>query len=120
MKLKFRHTLAAVLLVLGATAAFAGGVGFRDSRHLHQHFQKHGREFGNIGESQYRDLAVALRDARIGGDILELRRPDGSRCRFDRRSGAFLAFDSSGTIRTFFRPRDGERYFNRQARRGGG
>jgi pyocin large subunit-like protein len=50
--------------------------------------------------------------------VLEIRRPsDGVVSRFDRRSGAFLAFDSDGTIRTFFRPNDGESYFRRQARR---
>ena len=49
--------------------------------------------------------------------MLELRRPDGSVSRFDRASGAFLAFDADGTIRTFFKPNDGERYFERQAGR---
>jgi len=39
--------------------------------------------------------------------------------RFDRTSGAFLAFNSDGVIRTFFKPNDGERYFRRQAERDG-
>jgi len=51
------------------------------------------------------------------GNIEELRRPDGTTSRFDRSSGAFIAFNSDGTIRTFFKPNDGEAYFRRQARR---
>ena len=35
----------------------------------------------------------------------------------DRSTGAFVAFDADSTIRTFFKPNDGEAYFERQARR---
>jgi pyocin large subunit-like protein len=38
--------------------------------------------------------------------------------RFDRRGGEFLAFERDLTIRTFFRPNDGEAYFDRQLKRG--
>lgn len=63
-------------------------------------------------------MAQALRDASPGGDILELiRTGDGVISRFDRRTGAFGAFDRDGTIRTFFKPNDGEQYFRRQAKR---
>jgi hypothetical protein len=66
----------------------------------------------------FRTRAQALRDAPVGGDILEIVRGiDGVISRFDRRSGAFLAADPDGTIRTFFKPNDGEAYFRRQARR---
>jgi pyocin large subunit-like protein len=55
----------------------------------------------------------------VGGEILEIRRSDGVVTRFDRTAGAFIAFDPDGTIRTYFRPNDGERYFRRQAARTG-
>ena len=71
-----------------------------------------------ISEAQYLAMAQRLRDEQVGGDILEVVRPnDGVVSRFDKRSGAFLAFDRDGTIRTFFKPNDGERYFRRQANR---
>jgi pyocin large subunit-like protein len=35
--------------------------------------------------------------------------------RFDKATGSFIAFNADGTIRTFFRPVDGENYFRRQA-----
>src|SRR5438552_443002 len=90
-------------------------VGFRTHELLVEHYRKHGREFGAITMEDYLARAQALRDRDAGGGVLEIVRDDGVVTRFDRSSGAFLAFDRSGVIRTFFRPRDGERYFRRQA-----
>ena len=92
-------------------------IGFRSRNQLDEHFAKHGTEFGNISEQEYLRAAQELRDRTIGGEVLEIVRDDGTVSRFDRSSGAFLAFDRDGTIRTFFKPNDGERYFRRQAQR---
>ena len=92
-------------------------IGFKSRRHLEDHYQKHGAEFDGLTRDQYLAAAQDLRDAPAGGNILEARRPDGTVSRFDRNSGAFLAFDSDLTIRTFFKPNDGERYFRRQINR---
>lgn len=92
-------------------------IGFRTEALLDRHFAKHGAEFEGYGRADYLAAAQRLRDTVVGGDILEVKRPDGTSSRFDRGSGAFVAFDPDGTIRTFFRPNDGEAYFRRQARR---
>ena len=92
-------------------------VGFHSRAQLNEHFAKHGAEFGRVTQQEYLRAAQTLRDAPVGGNIEELRRPDGTTSRFDRSSGAFIAFNSDGTIRTFFKPNDGEAYFRRQARR---
>lgn len=92
-------------------------VGFRSAEALDQHWRKHRAEFGDPTRDQYLAQAQLLRDAPVGGDVLEIVRQDQVRTRFDRKTGAFLAFEANGTIRTFFRPNDGERYFHRQARR---
>ena len=97
--------------------SFGPTVGFRSRQQLQDHVEKHGAEFGGVSSAVYLQLAQALRDTVTGGPILEARRADGVITRFDRTSGAFLAFNRDGTIRTFFRPNDGERYFRRQARR---
>ena len=91
--------------------------GFETHEKLVDHWGKHGAEFGTITIDDYLKLAQQLRDAPVGGDILEIVREDGVASRFDRASGAFLAFNPDRTIRTFFKPNDGERYFQRQARR---
>lgn len=99
-----------------AMARPSGDVGFASREKLQQHYRKHGREFGRISAERYLRMAQELRDRPVGGNVLELRRDDGM-ARFDRGSGAFLACARNGTIRTFFRPVDGERYFQRQARK---
>jgi pyocin large subunit-like protein len=101
-------------LLLGALLLFAGGPGFRSRSQLTQHYAKHGSEFGDISKAQYLALAQELRDAPAGGPILEAVRADGVISRFDRRHGYFGAFNPDRTIRTFFIPTDGERYFRRQ------
>ena len=93
-------------------------VGFRTRAQLEEHFEKHGREFGQITIDEYLVRAQRLRDAATGNDVLEVvRSTDGVVSRFDRVTGAFLAANADGTIRTYFRPNDGEAYFRRQAKR---
>lgn len=92
-------------------------IGFRSQRLYGEHFDKHGREFGAIDRREYLRLAQTLRDAPLSDDVVELSRPDGTKSRFERSSGSFLAYNDDLTIRTFFKPNDGESYFRRQARR---
>ena len=100
-----------------ARHGIGASVGFRSPERLHEHFEKHGPEFRGADEREYLALAQALRDARVGGDVLESVRSDGVVSRFDRTSGTFVAFDADGVLRTCFKPNDGERYFERQAKR---
>ncbi|MCU0618919.1 MAG: hypothetical protein MUF21_10295 [Gemmatimonadaceae bacterium] len=97
-----------------------GREGFASRRRLAEHFAKHGAEFPGLTMPQYLAAAQALRDAPTSDAVLELERADGVITRYDRRDGSFIAFARDGTIRTFFRPNDGERYFRRQARRAAG
>jgi pyocin large subunit-like protein len=104
-------------LWLLAICLLASGPGFRSRSQLEEHYTKHGAEFGAISKAEYLRLAQELRDEAVGGPILEARRPNGEFSRFDRRHGYFGAYNPDGTIRTFFIPNNGERYFERQARR---
>ena len=92
-------------------------IGFRSAEKLHQHYLKHGSEFGNVTELQYLAMAQDLRDAPISRRVVEATQLDGTLSRFDRTTGAFLAFDTDLTIRTFFKPDGGEDYFRRAAGR---
>jgi pyocin large subunit-like protein len=101
-----------------APPSASSNIGFHSRAQLAEHFQKHGAEFAASSTADYLRMAQALRDAPVGGDVLEIVRPsDHVVSRYDKTSGAFLAFDSDGTIRTFFKPNDGEAYFRRQAKR---
>ena len=103
------------MALVAAAVAFAGGPGFRTHHLLEEHYAKHGHEFGRVSQEQYLRMAQQLRDSRPGKNILEVRRP-GSLAKFDKRYGWFGAYDSDGTIRTFFIPNEGLRYFERQAK----
>jgi pyocin large subunit-like protein len=96
---------------------WGAAVGFASERRLDEHYEKHGREFGRISRQEYLHQAQALRDAAAGGPILESVRGDGVVTRYDRETGAFIAYNPDGVIRTYFKPNDGERYFRRQAER---
>jgi pyocin large subunit-like protein len=100
-----------------ATPAVSSSRGFGSPSKLTEHYQKHGAEFDARSQDDYLRMAQALRDKPTPGDVLELKRDDGVICRFDRGSGAFIAFNADGTIRTFFKPNDGENYYRRQAKR---
>ena len=95
--------------------ALHAGVGFHSRRQLGEHFAKHGADFAPMTVQQYLRAAQALRDAPVGGAVEEIRRADGTTSRYDRATGAFVAFNADGTIRTFFKPNNGEAYFRRQA-----
>ena len=99
-----------------ALLLFASGPGFRSRQQFDEHFQKHGNEFGKISQSEYLRLAQDLRDAPVGGPILEARR-GAVVTKFDKRRGYFGAYNADQTIRTFFIPNQGESYFRRQAER---
>lgn len=107
--------LSIALLLYGSLAALAGGAGFRTEHLLQDHFEKYGRQFGEISRQQYLHLAQQLRDAKPGKDVLESKRPEGI-LRFDKRHGYFGSYELDGTIRTFFIPPDGLRYFERETR----
>jgi len=107
----------AVATPAAAPRAATSRIGFRSEQLYREHYAKHGGEFGRISAEAYLRLAQALRDTVVGGDILEIQRADGVISRFDRSTGRFIAFNRDLTIRTFFRPNDGEAYFRRQGRR---
>ena len=98
-------------------AEVSSTIGFASQQKLLEHYQKHGSEFGSITIDEYLRQAQAMRDHAVGGDVLEFVRTDGVVTRFDRSTGAFIAFNSDGTIRTYFKPNAGESYFLRQRNR---
>lgn len=113
-----RDAAAAEPTVPATQKSWGAGVGFADARRLDEHYEKHGTEFGRLTKHDYLHQAQLLRDAAVGGPILQTVRADGVVTRFDRQTGAFIAFNPNGIIRTFFKPNDGERYYRRQAERG--
>ncbi len=103
---------------MAAVSALASGPGFRTPHLLEDHFARYGTQFGQINIQQYLHMAQQLRDATPGRNILFYKRSDGGGSKFDVRKGWFVAYDGDGTLRTFFVPKDGVRYFDRQQKSG--
>ncbi len=99
-----------------ATVDVRTDIGFTSKRSLESHWQKHGSEFGNPTLDQYLLYAQRTRDAPLSDQIIQTTQNDGTLARFDRKLGAFLAYNRDLTIRTFFRPNDGEDYFWRASK----
>jgi hypothetical protein len=85
-----------------ATAALAKG-----------HYEKHKGDTGAANEEEYLTRAAALNDKVAGGTIKRKER-DGDTLTMDTATKDFTVLSDKGKIRTFFRPGDGIRYFNRQ------
>lgn len=94
-----------------------GNIGFASRQKFSDHYEKHGNEFGSISREEYLRQAQELRDRPLDSSILEAVRSDGVITRFDKTTGAFLAFNADWVIRTYFKPNDGEAYFRRQSKR---
>jgi pyocin large subunit-like protein len=117
LRSSLRRSRFALLWLISALLLWASGPGFRSKAQFNEHYRKHGAEFGRISQEEYLRLAQELRDAPVGGQILQSMRPDGEFSKFDKTKGYFGAYNPDRTIRTFFIPNAGERYFHRQAKR---
>jgi pyocin large subunit-like protein len=82
---------------------------------LERHFQKHGAEMGFTTAEDYLRAAQAL--VRGGPDVETLRRGGGDTLFYKERTNEFAVLSSRNVIRTYFRPDDGRRYWERQKRR---
>lgn len=80
---------------------------------LNSHYQKHGSEFGNITKEEYLQSANALITLN-SSDVLTKSEDDGDTLYYSEGTNEFLVLSQDGYIRTYFKPDDGIKYYNRQ------
>jgi pyocin large subunit-like protein len=78
--------------------------GFSNTRSLGRHFSAHGSDFGALDASDYEQQADGFLGSAPAAGVLECIRSGGDKVRYDPRSEAYGVIDSTGTIRTFFKP----------------
>jgi len=85
---------------------------FRNDSYLTQHFEKHGNEFNYSSKEEYEEGArkVITSDKALHKTEAE----DGDDVYYIEETNEFVIVSTDGYIRTYFRPKDGIRYFNRQ------
>ena len=87
-----------------ATPSFA-------KRQLDSHFQKHGAALGHATKADYQRGARALV---AGGPGIETHQRGDDKLFFKESTGEFAVLSKRNVIRTYFRPSDGRRYWERQ------
>lgn len=88
-----------------------GGRRFPSEELLTGHHKKHMKQFGEISVEEYLDLANALADSPLSDDVVQLVRSDGSISKYCFSTNEFVVVDPDGTIKTFFKPEKGRRYW---------
>lgn len=81
---------------------------------LEQHFRKHGGEMGFATKEDYLRAAQALVR---GGPGVETLRRGGDTLFYKEQTNEFAVLSDRNVIRTYFRPDDGRRYWERQKHR---
>jgi hypothetical protein len=81
---------------------------------LEHHFQKHGAEMGFSSQDDYLRAAQALVQ---GGPGVETYRRGGDTLFFRESTGEFAVVSDRNVLRTYFKPGDGRRYWERQKER---
>jgi len=81
---------------------------------LEQHFRKHGAEMGFATKEEYLRAAQALVR---GGPAVETWERGADSLFYRPETNEFAVLGGRNVIRTYFRPRDGRRYWERQKQR---
>ena len=85
---------------------------FAGSRDIRWHLEKHRSEFPGWTEEQYLQRAREILQAQLeNGELEEISRSDGSVSRYCFSTNEFVATTGDGNIRTFFKPKEREVYW---------
>lgn len=87
---------------------------FRSKKLFDDHYKKHGAEFGDITQEEYLQLANDMLNSDSDTILHKTEAEDGDDVLFDTDTGYFLVLSTDGYIRTFFIPKAGIDYFDRQ------
>ncbi|MDO4862563.1 MAG: hypothetical protein Q4A05_00230 [Ruminococcus sp.] len=89
---------------------------FRSKKLLEQHFEKHGGEFGDdFGYSNASEYEQGASDVINDPDALhKTEKEDGDYVYYIEATNEFVVLSTDGYIRTYFRPDQGKKYYDKQ------
>lgn len=85
---------------------------FRNDKLLEEHFKKHGSEFNYKDEDEYVKGAIAVINS--PSSLHKTEKEDGDEIYYDKEKNEIVFVSKDGFIRTYFKPNDGVKYYNRQ------
>lgn len=81
------------------------------------HYEKHRLEFGLVTKEEYVTMARELLNSSPGGTIAGFTSSQGSVFRYNTSTNSFGIAKPDGVISTFFKPKDGQEYWEEQRRK---
>ena len=87
---------------------------FRTKKQFDGHYEKHGKEFGDITQEQYLQKANDLINNDSDTILHKTEAEDGDYIYYDTVNNEILFLSPDGYIRTYFKPSSGMDYYNRQ------
>jgi len=81
---------------------------------LIDHFRRHGADFEAKSAREYAKTAYEFYIIAQKENLPKKIAPDGTVRIYDRKTNTFGAYNPDGTTKTFFKPRNGEKYWKRQ------
>ena len=84
---------------------------FETPESMQKHYAKHGEEYGDISIESYVSLANELVNVPASDDVEKIVRSDGSTAIYRFSTNDFLVVTKDGSIRTFFKPKNGKEYW---------
>lgn len=84
---------------------------FETPESMQKHYVKHGEEYGDISIESYLSLANELANMPVSDDVEKIVRSDGSTAIYRFSTNDFLVVTKDGSIRTFFKPKNGKEYW---------
>jgi len=92
---------------------------FESVKKLHKHFLKHGSDFGFFDDNDenmrlYEKLALEFANKEKKDTIDEFFNKNGFFFRYDSSTNDFLTMKPNGIIETYFKPKDGLKYWEKQ------
>ncbi|WP_019002018.1 hypothetical protein [Succinimonas amylolytica] len=88
------------------------GLRFRNEHLLKDHFSRHGRAMGFSSPKEYERAARGV--VQNPAALHKIQKKDGDDVYYLESGNDFVVVSADGYIRTYFRPNNGIRYFNKQ------
>jgi pyocin large subunit-like protein len=85
-------------------------LGFNNPAALFDHFNRHGKQFGTVDATDYNMMAIKFKENKAK-NIDSIKSNNGEIKRYQASTNTFISLRSDGTIKTFFKPRTGIRYW---------
>src|SRR5208283_5038134 len=99
------HNVAEYSVVLFGPEMALQTKGFLNPRQRSRHFNEHGADFGASDANEYEQFADRfLSGAAPVGSVQECTRRKGDKVRYDPTTQTYGVLDTSGVIRTFYKP----------------